>query len=72
MRVKWFLFEHAIDSALRDGKPQRGPIAAHLCESPGEPICNARDAVLMPDATAQGGGFMLACISCLAYSEVTQ
>lgn len=72
-RARWFLFESKVDAPLRDGRPQRGVIGAHLCMQPSEPpavpLCGAKDAVHMPDAQA-GSGFMLACIACLAYSEV--
>lgn len=79
-RARWFLFEHPVDAPVRDGKPQRGHMGAHLCTmlaheskpntlvvSP--PICGDRGAVHVPDAQATGG-FMLACIACLAISEI--
>lgn len=68
---KWFLFEHTID-ALRDGKPQRGVIATHLCDAPSAPpaipLCDVDDATHIPDATAHVA-FVLACTECLAISE---
>lgn len=67
---KWFLFEHATCAPMRDGKPQRGIIAAHLVEDD-ELICETEDVTLMRDAQTPNG-FVLACVSCLAVSEVPQ
>lgn len=71
MRVKWFLFAHAVGVV---GKSDTRPLlAAHLALPPTSgnaamPVCETI-ATHVPDA-ALSRGFMLACSACLAYSEI--
>lgn len=65
---KWFLFEHATNAPLRDGKQQRGLIAAHLVDE-AQLVCGTEEVTLMSDAQAPSG-FVLSCVACLAASEV--
>lgn len=69
---KWFLFEHHTNAPLRDGKPQRGLIAAHLADDEQEQLsCGTADVKLLVDAQAPSG-FIVACVTCLAISECPQ
>lgn len=66
---KWFLFEHATNAPLRDGKKQRGLLAAHLVDEAQQLVCNTDEVTLVSDAQTPSG-FVLACVLCLAVSEV--
>lgn len=68
-RMKWARFSHAV---LNGEKTERPFFAAHLVDDRGRaPVTACGDATATPIPTGdEPHGFMLACCTCLAFSEV--